>query len=53
MKKEEIIKIIGKEHWNDFLKFMKGQTIGINDDGSADYYKEDVYKFIRHEDVTD
>jgi len=32
MNKEEVINKIGKDKWKDFLKFMNGQTIGINKD---------------------
>ena len=45
MNKEEVIKLIGKEKWNDFIKWMRGQTHGINPDGSDDYYKWDVERF--------
>jgi len=47
MKKEEVIKRIGKEKWKKFAKFMQGQTVGLNDDGSFDYYECDVENFLR------
>ena len=47
MKKDEVIKRIGKGHWKKFLAFMTGQTVGINPDGSFDYYKCDVENFLR------
>jgi len=47
MKKEEVIKRIGKRGWKQFEKFMRGQTVGINKDGSNDYYKRDVENFLR------
>ena len=47
MRKEEVIKRIGKERWKEFLEFMRGQTIGINEDGSTNYYEQDVENFLR------
>ena len=48
MKKQEVLKKIGKKHWKEFLNFMKGQTVGINPDGSFDYYEQDVENFLRN-----
>lgn len=45
MNKKEVIELIGKENWKEFLEFMKGQTVGVNSDGSTDYYDEDVKRF--------
>lgn len=45
MNKKEVIELIGKENWKDFLKFMKGQTVGVNPDGSTNYYAFDVDRF--------
>jgi len=41
MKEEEVKEYLFKK----FLKFMRGQTIGINEDGSSDYYECDVERF--------
>jgi hypothetical protein len=30
---------------DEFLEWMNGQTIGINSDGSLDYYDYDVKRF--------
>ena len=49
MNKKEVINKIGKKKWKEFLKFMTGQTIGINKDGSYDYYACDVENFLRNE----
>lgn len=46
MKKSEVLKAIGKNNWKGFLKYMEGQTLGINSDGSTDYYDHDVKKFL-------
>lgn len=32
--------------WEEFLKFMEGQTCGLNQDGTIEYYSEDVERFI-------
>ena len=46
MRKEEVIKKIGKNRWKAFLKFMVGQTVSINKDGETDYYECDVENFL-------
>ena len=33
--------------WEEFQDFMFGQTYGINDDGSENWYEYDVTRFIR------
>ena len=48
MNKEQVINKIGKENWKDFVKFMKGQTVGL-DKGVIDYYECDVNKFVPQE----
>lgn len=45
MKEKEVKEQIGKENWKDFVKFMRGQTVGINKDGSEEYYDYDVHRF--------
>jgi len=47
MKEEEVKEKIGKGKWKEFTEFMKGQTVGINKDGSTDYYRQDVENFLR------
>ena len=47
MKKEEVIKRIGKGRWKEFEEFMRGQTVGVNKGISIDYYKQDVENFLR------
>ena len=47
MRKEEIIKKIGKENWPLFDKFMFGQTVQKYEDGSTNYYSWDVDIFMR------
>jgi len=49
MKKEEAIKRIGEKRWEEFNEFMRGQTVGINKDGSIDYYEQDVENFLKPE----
>jgi hypothetical protein len=45
MNAKEVKAYIGTEHYNTFIKFMQGQTVGINADGSTDYYEGDVERF--------
>lgn len=33
--------------WKVFEKWMVGQTMGLNKDGSVDIYDDDVERFIR------
>uniref|UniRef100_A0A6M3JVG2 Uncharacterized protein n=1 Tax=viral metagenome TaxID=1070528 RepID=A0A6M3JVG2_9ZZZZ len=44
---EQVTVIIGKERLEEFHKFMSGQTVGINEDKSFDYYECDVENFLR------
>lgn len=44
---KEVKDKIGKDRWPMFLKWMDNQTVGINDDGSTNYYECDVEKFAR------
>lgn len=32
---------------DEFMEWMKGQTVGLNDDGSLNYYRYDVERWIR------
>ncbi len=34
--------------WTTFSEWMYGQTMGLNEDGSSEYYDEDVNRFIRY-----
>lgn len=45
MNKQEVIEYIGANYWKDFSDFIYGQTVGVNKDGSVNYYKWDVEKF--------
>ena len=45
--KEEIIKQHGKKVFEDFEKFMFGQTVLVLDDGSCGFYIWDFEKFFR------
>lgn len=47
MNEQEVLKAIGKGRWKAFLEFMRGQTVGLNEDGSMDYYEHDVQNFLR------
>ena len=48
MNKEQVIALIGEERWEDFQKFMAGQTVGF-DKGIIDYYECDVNRFVPQE----
>lgn len=44
----EVKKIIGKKYWKEFKEWMRGQTVGMNEDGSVDIYDYDVNRFLRY-----
>jgi len=45
MRESEVKKYIGENNWKLFNKFMNGKTVGINKDGTFDYYEYDVKRF--------
>ncbi|MFH0715060.1 MAG: hypothetical protein V1847_04670 [Candidatus Diapherotrites archaeon] len=47
LNKQQVIEKIGKKKWKAFLKFMKGQTIQRNADGSENFYEWDVENFLK------
>ena len=44
---KQLIKKAGGS-WSVFMKWMNGQTVGMNKDGSTDFYDYDVNRFIRY-----
>jgi len=46
MNKEKVLSLIGEDTWDDFQSFMYGKGVGKNEDGSINYYMNDVYHFI-------
>jgi hypothetical protein len=47
MLKHQVLLVIGKERWEEFEKFMEGQTVSIID-GEVDYYEHDVDNFLNN-----
>jgi len=45
MTKQQVLKRIGEDRWDEFMEWMKGQTVGMGEDGEADFYQEDVERF--------
>ena len=45
MIEQEVKKEIKEENWEKFLDWMRGQTVGLNEDGTTDYYACDVMAF--------
>ena len=45
MNEAEVKELVG-ERWEEFEKWMNGNTVGINDDGTIDYYRWDVERFL-------
>ena len=46
MNDEEVKKLIGKKQWTSFKKWIKGQTVSIDEDGKENYYNSDVDDYI-------
>jgi len=46
--KDDVLKIIEKENWNVFDKWIFGQTGPVLSDGTCGYYSWDVQKFKRY-----
>lgn len=57
MNKDQVIAKIGKKNWKSFTYFMRGQTVGLNTDGSINYYEHDVERFnsipLSREEISD
>lgn len=49
MTEQEVRDAIKKSNqtWEEFEYFMRGQTMGLNEDGTTNFYDCDVEKFIR------
>jgi hypothetical protein len=45
MNEKEVKKEIGEDNWDAFLEWMRGQTVGMNEDGTTDFYECDVRAF--------
>jgi NOL1/NOP2/fmu family ribosome biogenesis protein len=48
MTEHDVRELLQQHHlkWEDFAEWMNGQTIGLNADGSPDYYEQDVARFL-------
>jgi len=46
--KSDVLKIIGKNNWTKFSKWMTGQGAPVMSDGTMGYFAWDVDKFKRH-----
>jgi hypothetical protein len=46
MNKEEVIKVIGENNWEDFSNWMRGQTVETYTDGTTNFYEHDVNRFV-------
>ena len=41
MRFEEAEELYGEKTWQGMLKYFEGWTVGVNEDGSIDYYDDD------------
>lgn len=46
--KEDVIKLIGEEHWKQFSKWMNGQGCPVLSNKELGYWQWDVEKWKRH-----
>jgi len=46
--KKDVIKLIGKQNWKKFSKWMRGQGVPVMSDGSEGYFRWDVEEFKTH-----
>jgi len=55
MNEKSVKKILKKNNrtWEEFLKWMLGQTVGIYENGETDYYDWDVDRFIKNLPIID
>ena len=44
---QEVLSVIGNRRWSTILEFMRGQTVGLNKDGSTNDYDQDVWNFAQ------
>ena len=54
MREEQLVKRFGNNVWKKMLEELDGCTVGVNEDGSIDYYDcdiEDAYKAINKKGV--
>jgi hypothetical protein len=47
MTEQQVKKKIGNKNWEKFCEWMTGQTIGLNEDGTTDFYECDVEAFMQ------
>lgn len=47
MNEREVKELIGDENWDEFEKWICGQTVGIDNNGEINYYQYDVMRFWR------
>ena len=47
MTMDEVKKKIGEDRVDEFLYFMRGQTVGVSEDGEIEYFIQDVENFMR------
>ncbi len=47
MTEQEVKDYIGEDFWDEFCYWITGQTCGLNEDGTSDYYDWDVEAFKR------
>ena len=45
MTEREVRDRLASVAWEAFVRWMHGQTMGFNDDGSTTYYEHDVERF--------
>ena len=49
MNEQQVKQLLNKHNllWEDFTAWMFGQTVGMAEDGTTQYYEWDVERFVR------
>lgn len=55
MTEKEVKSLLRKNHrkWSEFLKWMRGQTVGMYEGGATNWYDWDVERFIKNRLIID
>ena len=55
MTEKEVKSLLRKNHrtWSDFIKWMRGQTVGMDENGETNWYEWDVERFINNRPIID
>ena len=47
MTEQQVKDTIGIENWLEFMRWMRGQTVSVDEAGTVKYYDDDVMAFTK------